>query len=724
VVNAMSRNPFRFDKPTRPEHYVERNPTVEQLVSDLCDWDGDSFGLVGGRRFGKSSLLRALESCLAKRLELAGDESIHVLPVSISLESLHLLEPASIFGFMVHRLRVLTSGTKKAGRVVESPLVELGLPEYAQKISPPATLQELEHTVEEIVIAAKSILGTLRVVFLIDEIDGIIDFPWTDQFFGNLRSLIYDGEMKDFVRLILSGSGRYMDLDAQGSPLANAITGCFLEPLTETAARDLIGRASGIDERVADEILKQTGGHPFIIQHILHYLHKDGSTTTTVASVQAEDRRFCYDRSADLENWWRGIGKDGQHVYCILRRFREWMTLADVIHLANNHDIQVDRGLKALCNHGIAVHDEFYQKYRINGQLFLDWSRTRCQTLRSSFTGSAAQARSNSLSFQEAAVKRSALSRTGIDPNQYQLALVTALPKEFAAVEVMLDQRQDIEIPGDPVLYTVGIIGPHAVVATVLPKMGNNLAVAVSSNLLRSFPNIREIIMVGIAGGVPNTKSVEDHVRLGDIVISMDAGVIQFDLGKLEQITRKGKATGKHFTIRASDPPPSARLQQAVRRLEARRVRQERPWQQYIALGTVLEDAARPPESTDIVYDSREPAIIVPHPEDQKRLPGQPKIHYGSIGSSNTLLREPVSRDLLRDEYRIKAIEMEGSGIATASWMKGTVEYLLVRGICDYCDTHKNKVWQGYAAAVAAAYVRALIEAIPVPLNSAGPKES
>jgi nucleoside phosphorylase len=83
-----------------------------------------------------------------------------------------------------------------------------------------------------------------------------------------------------------------------------------------------------------------------------------------------------------------------------------------------------------------------------------------------------------------------------------------------------------------------------------------------------------------------------------------------------------------------------------------------------------------------------------------------------------------VYRDLLRDEYKIKAIEMEGSGIATASWMKGTVGYLLVRGICDYCDTHKNKVWQGYAAAVAAAYVRALIEAIPVPLNSAGPKES
>ena len=300
------------------------------------------------------------------------------------------------------------------------------------------------------------------------------------------------------------------------------------------------------------------------------------------------------------------------------------------------------------------------------------------------------------------------------DTSQYRLAIVTALSKEFAAVEVMLDQHVDITIPGDPGRYTVGMIGPYPVVVTLLPKMGNNLATAVSSNLLRSFPNINDILMVGIAGGVPDPKNVENHVRLGDIVISMDNGVMQFDLGKLEQVVHEGEPPHEQFTIRASDPPPSARLQQAVRLLEARRIRKEHPWEQYIARATVLENAMRPPNTKDTLYDSADPNKVIPHPKDPTRVSRQPKLHYGLIGSSNILLKEPKLRDRLRDDHKVRAIEMEGSGIATATWISGQTGYLLIRGICDYCDSHKNNIWQGYAAVVAAAYVRSLIESIPM----------
>ncbi len=309
--------------------------------------------------------------------------------------------------------------------------------------------------------------------------------------------------------------------------------------------------------------------------------------------------------------------------------------------------------------------------------------------------------------------------------SQYRLAIVTALPKEFAAVEVMLDQHDDITIPGDSGRYTVGNIGPHPVVVTLLPKMGNNPATAVSSNLLRSFPTISDILMVGIAGGVPDPNNAENHVRLGDIVVSMDAGVMQFDLGKLEQVVRKREPPHAHFTIRATDPPPSARLQQAVRLLEARRIRGEQPWEQYITRATALENAVRPPKTKDILYDSHDPSKIIPHPKDATRVSRQPKLHYGLIGSSNMLLKEPKLRDRLRDEYNVRAIEMEGSGIATATWMSGNTGYLLIRGICDYCDSHKNDMWQGYAAAVAAAYARALIESIPMDVAaSATPQQS
>ncbi len=37
----------------------------------------------------------------------------------------------------------------------------------------------------------------------------------------------------------------------------------------------------------------------------------------------------------------------------------------------------------------------------------------------------------------------------------------------------------------------------------------------------------------------------------------------------------------------------------------------------------------------------------------------------------------------------------------------------MIRGICDYADSHKNKKWQPYAAATAAGYMKELLSVIP-----------
>jgi nucleoside phosphorylase len=60
----------------------------------------------------------------------------------------------------------------------------------------------------------------------------------------------------------------------------------------------------------------------------------------------------------------------------------------------------------------------------------------------------------------------------------------------------------------------------------------------------------------------------------------------------------------------------------------------------------------------------------------------------------------------------VRAIEMEGSGILDAGWAMNT-DVMVVRGICDYCDSHKNDQWQPYAALCAAAYARSLVQALP-----------
>lgn len=43
-----------------------------------------------------------------------------------------------------------------------------------------------------------------------------------------------------------------------------------------------------------------------------------------------------------------------------------------------------------------------------------------------------------------------------------------------------------------------------------------------------------------------------------------------------------------------------------------------------------------------------------------------------------------------------------------------TFPCLVIRGICDYADSHKNKIWQPYAAATAAAYTKDFLSYVSV----------
>lgn len=290
----------------------------------------------------------------------------------------------------------------------------------------------------------------------------------------------------------------------------------------------------------------------------------------------------------------------------------------------------------------------------------------------------------------------------------YQIGIVTALPKEYAAVKAMLDETKDYIVPGDPNIYVIGTIPAlpgnkkHLIVATLLVKMGNNSAANAATNLLRSFPGVNEVLMVGIAGGIPNPNKPDIHVRLGDVVVSHERGVVQYDMQKI---------TKGEIEVRDTSTPPSARMTRLVNLLEAKRLAGEHPWEDHIIRGSHIEGAARPGETTDILYNAEDKKIE--HPKDIARRNRQPKIHNGLIGSANTLLKDMKRRDLLRDNFGARAIEMEGSGIADGTWSHGAY-YILIRGICDYCDNHKNNLWQGYAAVVAAAYARALLEILPL----------
>lgn len=82
-----------------------------------------------------------------------------------------------------------------------------------------------------------------------------------------------------------------------------------------------------------------------------------------------------------------------------------------------------------------------------------------------------------------------------------------------------------------------------------------------------------------------------------------------------------------------------------------------------------------------------------------------PYIFYGTIASGNQVIKDARKRDIF-SEYL--CFETEAAGLMN------DFPCLVIRGICDYCDSHKNDQWQRYAAATAAAYAKELIQIMEV----------
>ena len=107
--------------------------------------------------------------------------------------------------------------------------------------------------------------------------------------------------------------------------------------------------------------------------------------------------------------------------------------------------------------------------------------------------------------------------------HDYTVGWISALPVEMAPAKAMMDMLHPPlpQVTKDTNNYTLGRIGTHNVVLVCLPETGTSKAAHAAANLLRSFPNVRFGLMVGVGGGVPgpsNPDSTKD-IRLGDIVV-------------------------------------------------------------------------------------------------------------------------------------------------------------------------------------------------------------
>ena len=300
----------------------------------------------------------------------------------------------------------------------------------------------------------------------------------------------------------------------------------------------------------------------------------------------------------------------------------------------------------------------------------------------------------------------------------YTVGWVCALPIELAAAAEMLDEEHQ-DLPqhyNDTNLYTLGRIGEHNVVVACLPagQMGTNSAAAVAVQMRSKFTSIRFGLMVGVGGGVPRGDlSGDADVRLGDVVISQPymhhGGVIQYDIGK---------TTPSGFVRTGFLNTPPTILLNALAKLRANHLRRRSNPSVYLPTPNHLPDFSRDKAGPDILFESTydhaggstcgrcsKDRLL----ERTARGSQEIKVHYGTIASSNQVIKDGLTRDRLSSELGgILCFEMEAAGLMN------NFPCLVIRGICDYADSHKNKAWQPYAAATAAACAKELLSVIPV----------
>jgi nucleoside phosphorylase len=313
----------------------------------------------------------------------------------------------------------------------------------------------------------------------------------------------------------------------------------------------------------------------------------------------------------------------------------------------------------------------------------------------------------------------------------FEIVLICALPLEADAVEAVFDHHWDDDggppfdkFSGDPNTYSTGTIGRHNVVLAHMPGMGKANAAFVAANCRASFPNIRLAIIVGICGCAPQTPDGEEIV-LGDVIIS--DGVIQHDLGRQmpERFVRKNTlldSLGRpDFGIRG--------LLSKLRNLRGRQRLQDR-MTDYLAVmqqepglaahypgvkhDILFEPTYRHTGDGELCDECGCDGPLVPRNRLSQDSP-QPAVHFGLIASGDIVLKSGEGRDAISRSEGAIGFEMESAGV----W--DSLPCVVIKGACDYADSHKVKLWQRYAAATAAACMKAVLESwIPSSSSQSG----
>ncbi|KAB2568862.1 hypothetical protein DBV05_g12461 [Lasiodiplodia theobromae] len=311
----------------------------------------------------------------------------------------------------------------------------------------------------------------------------------------------------------------------------------------------------------------------------------------------------------------------------------------------------------------------------------------------------------------------------GLRRGDYNVAWICPLPDvELLPARLMLDERHDppqIDTAYDDNTYICGTVNGHRVVIATLPKglTGNVNAGRLTGSLFKSFPNIKIALLVGIGGGVPRPSRSNDpldDVHLGDVVVGWAGdgkpAVVYHDLGR-------SKVDGEFEMVGSIDKPEWG-LVQALGVLSLNQEMEETTFPDQLARLRGKAKFTAPDPETDRLFEASyhhageerldcvlcDPAQLIRRPPRTVEQRATLVFHQGRIATGNSVIRDGELRDRISARCgRVLCVEMEAAGVDVNG------RCLVIRGISDYADSHKNDLWKHRAAGNAAAFARELL---------------
>lgn len=338
----------------------------------------------------------------------------------------------------------------------------------------------------------------------------------------------------------------------------------------------------------------------------------------------------------------------------------------------------------------------------------------------------------------------------------FHVGIVCTLDIEKQAIDKFFDEVYNAadygKLSGDANYYKIGRIGRHNVVLVKLSGKGTQYSARSVTDLSQSYPDIKVYLLVGICAGVPfrgQDRAPETETILGDVIIG--DSIVQTDYGK-QNSEEYRRRTDRREVL--GNPPldirnmlshlhsePEPLCEKMMSNIKVIQAQDQGKWDyKGVSEDRLFETAvrhrhyAKDMKCECINCEAKDDPICPAALRDSCTITGcadnfnrlisrirldtvtkidhfapKPMIHFGTIASANTVMKSGEHRDHIvqkeRDQWdeNIIAFEMEGAG------MWDSRPCVIIKGVSDYADSHKNDVWHAYAAATAASCTKAFL---------------